>query len=361
MASSPRPERNGNRSAGPAPLALRPSRPSAAATAETEGELPLPFTLSHAAAVLPGLRRDGTARGPLVASALVAGSFAPDMTYFAATAVPGAMVFGDVTHSPVGLVTVDVLITAALVALWLVVREPLVALLPARWRGRVYGLVRGRPWRDRQTAALAGWFFLSAVLGSTTHVVWDSFTHIDRWGTRVIPFLGEIVAGFPVYLYAQYGGSALALGLLCWFTARALRSSAQVAELPARVPVPGRRGRLVAAGLIGGCVLAGIAHRVLRWAAYWGWERIETPLDVIPTACFGAGAGLAVGLVLYGTVARLRATPPTPGTTAPATTARATSAPATPLPAPEEATPEGGARAGGSPARRAGRSRQGSR
>ena len=49
----------------------------------------MPFTLSHAAAVLPGIRRDGTARGPLLASALVAGSFAPDMTYFADTAVPG--------------------------------------------------------------------------------------------------------------------------------------------------------------------------------------------------------------------------------------------------------------------------------
>ncbi|MFE2557413.1 DUF4184 family protein [Streptomyces sp. NPDC059352] len=324
----------------------------------------MPFTLSHAAAVLPGLRRDGTARGPLVASALVAGSFAPDMTYFAATAVPGAMVFGDVTHSPVGLVTVDVLIAAALVALWLVVREPLVALLPARWRGRVYGLVRGRPWRDRRTAALAGWFFLSAVLGSTTHVVWDSFTHIDRWGTRVIPFLGEIVAGFPVYLYAQYGGSALALGLLCWFTARALRSTAPGVELPERVPVPGRRGRLVAAGLIGGCVLAGVAHRVLRWAAYWGWDRIETPLDVIPTACFGAGAGLAVGLVLYGTAARLRGAPPTQA-------APASSAPAAPLPAPEGEAPEGEAPEGEGPEgerpagesrdRRAERSRQGSR
>ncbi|MFE9741792.1 DUF4184 family protein [Streptomyces sp. NPDC006477] len=266
----------------------------------------MPFTLSHAAAVLPGLHRNGTARGPLVASALVAGSFAPDMTYFAATAFPGAMTLGDITHSPVGIVTADVLIAAALVGLWLTVREPLVALLPARWRGRVYGLVRGRPWRERHPAVLAGWFGLSAVLGATTHVVWDSFTHLDRWGTRMIPVLGDVVAGFPVYLYAQYGGSALALGLLGWFVARALRSAGPGLELPSRVPVPGRRGRLLAAGVIGGCVLAGIAHRVLRWAAYWGWERIETPLDVIPTACFGAGAGLAVGLVLYGTGARLR-------------------------------------------------------
>lgn len=83
--------------------------------------------------------------------------------------------------------------------------------------------------------------------------------------------------------------------------------------------VPGRRGRLLAAGLIGGCVLAGIAHRVLRWAAYWGWGRIETPLDVIPTACFGAGAGLAAGLVLYATGARLLGASPASVPDAPAT------------------------------------------
>ncbi|MFD6759975.1 DUF4184 family protein [Streptomyces roseolus] len=266
----------------------------------------MPFTLSHAAAVLPGLRRDGTARGPLVASALVAGSFSPDLTYFAATVVPGAMAFGDVTHSPVGILTVDVLIAAALVGLWLTVREPLVGLLPARWRGRVYGVVRGRPWRERRPAGLAAWFAVSAVLGAVTHVVWDAFTHLDRWGTRALPFLSEVVAGFPVYLYAQYGGSALALALLGWFTAWALRAVPAGAEPPAAVPAPGRRERRAALLLIGACVLAGIAHRVLRWAAYWGWGRIETPLDIIPTACFGAGAGLVAGLLLYGTAARLR-------------------------------------------------------
>ncbi|MFE0698618.1 DUF4184 family protein [Streptomyces sp. NPDC058872] len=269
----------------------------------------MPFTLSHAAAVLPGLHRNGTARGPLVASALVAGSFSPDMTYFAATAFPGAMLFGDVTHSSVGIVTADVLITVALVALWLVVREPLVALLPARWRGPVYRVARGRPWRNRNPVALAGWFYLSAVLGATTHVVWDSFTHPDRWGTRAIPFLGEVAGGFPVYLYVQYGGSALALALLGHYAARALRSSEPVADPAPGYPFPGRRGRLLAVGLIGGCVLAGVAHRVLRWAAHWGWDRIETPLDVIPTACFGAGAGLLVGLVLYGVGVRLLGPP----------------------------------------------------
>ncbi|RST00081.1 DUF4184 family protein, partial [Streptomyces sp. WAC05374] len=101
----------------------------------------MPFTLSHAAAVLPGIRKSGTGRGPLVASALVMGSFSPDMTYFADTVIPGAMLFGDVTHGLMGILTVDVLITAALVAVWLMVREPLLALVPGRWQGRTHALV----------------------------------------------------------------------------------------------------------------------------------------------------------------------------------------------------------------------------
>ncbi|WP_030748129.1 DUF4184 family protein [Streptomyces griseus] len=304
----------------------------------------MPFTLSHAAAVLPGLRRDGTARGPLVASALVAGSFSPDLTYFAASAVPGAMEFGDVTHSPAGLVTVDVLITAALVGLWLTVREPLLGLLPGRWGGPVRAVLRGRPWRERRPAGLAVWFVVSAVLGAATHLVWDAFTHVDRWGTRTVPFLAEVVGGFPVYQYAQYGGSALALGLLGWFAVRASRSVPAGARPPAAVPGPGRRERRAALLLVGACGAAGIAHRVLRWAAYWGWDRIENPLDIIPTACFGAGSGLVAGLLLYGVAARLRARGTGPG----------------PAPAPDPDPGPEAVRAGG-PEGRTGRSRPGVR
>ncbi|WP_420710870.1 DUF4184 family protein [Streptomyces sp. NRRL S-118] len=277
-------------------------------TDRIQGDAPvMPFTLSHAAAVLPGIRRSGAGRGPLVASALVAGSFAPDMTYFADTALPGAMRFGDVTHAPVGVVTVDVAVTALLVAVWLMVREPLVALVPRRWQGPVHALVRGRAWHGRPRAALAAWFYVSAVIGAATHVVWDSFTHLDRWGTQAVPVLSEVVAGFPVYLYAQYGGSAVALVVLAWFTGSALRRqrAAAPAALPVPVPVLGRRGRWLAAGLLGGCVAAGAVHRCLRWYAYWG-RAPETPLDIIPTICFGAGAGLAAGLLLYGAAMRLR-------------------------------------------------------
>ncbi|MEU7277814.1 DUF4184 family protein [Streptomyces sp. NPDC045431] len=275
----------------------------------------MPFTLSHAAAVLPAIRRSGAARGPLVASALVAGSFAPDMTYFADTALPGAMRFGDVTHGVLGVLTVDVAIAAALVAVWLMVREPLMALVPGRWQGPLHALLRGQAWRGRRRAELAAWFYASAVVGATTHVVWDAFTHLDRWGMKLLPVLGEVVAGFPMYLYAQYGGSAVALLVLAWFVGsgvrRMSRSGASGPGASGAVPVLGRRGRWLAAGLLGASVTVGVVHRCARWYAYWG-HAPETPLDIIPTACFGAGAGLAGGVLVYGVVMRLRAAGPSP-------------------------------------------------
>lgn len=260
----------------------------------------MPFTLSHAAAVLPAVRRNGTARWGLFPSALVAGSFAPDVTYFADTVIPGAMEFGDFTHTFLGVVTVNVLIAAVLVAVWAALREPLVALLPVRVRGRVHTFVRGQRWTRESFGPSAWlWFVRSAALGAATHVVWDAFTHHSRWGTELLPFLNRSVGGFPLYQFAQYGSSALALVALGWFVATGLRRTADApVPVPPALPSLGRGERWGALGLLAGCVVLGVVHRCLRWYAHFG--RIENPLDIIPTACFGAGAGLAAGLLLYG-------------------------------------------------------------
>ncbi len=296
----------------------------------------MPFTLSHAAAVLPALHRTGAARGPLVASALVAGSFAPDMTYFADTLVPGAMLFGTFTHSPIGVLTVDVLITAGLVAGWLLLREPLLALLPRPWQGRAYALARGRSWHPRGTrelAVLAGWFCLSAILGSTTHIVWDAFTHPGRWGTRLVGVLEATVNGLPVYTYVQYGTSALAMVAIGWFLWSALRTgdawptgrtgpaiargssvvaapgagedSARAAGWapPEAVPLLTLRQKLLLTALITLCLLGSAAHRTVRAHAVYG--SAATWFDYIPTVLFGAGAGLALALPVFAVAVRL--------------------------------------------------------
>ncbi|MFJ9470999.1 DUF4184 family protein [Streptomyces caniferus] len=271
----------------------------------------MPFTLSHAAAVLPVIRRTGAARGPLVASALVAGSFAPDMTYYADSLVPGGMAFGDFTHSLPGVLTVDVLVTAVLVGGWLLVREPLTALVPRAWRSTVHTFVRGRsrrPRGSRELAALVGWFVVSAVLGAVTHVVWDAFTHPGRWGTRLVPGLDRVVGGLPVYTYVQYGTSALALAAMGAFAWPILRrrdgtAAAAVVSVPAAVPVLTVRLRLRLTALLALCVAAGAVHRVLRARAVYGPG--VSALDYLPTALFGAGAGLLLGLPLYAVTVRL--------------------------------------------------------
>ncbi|WP_062649565.1 DUF4184 family protein [Streptomyces maremycinicus] len=270
----------------------------------------MPFTLSHAAAVLPAVRADGTGRGPLVPGVLVAGSFAPDLTYYAASVLSGAMEFGDVTHSFPGVFTVDVLIAWALVGLWLLVREPLVALLPRSRQGRTAALTRCGAPRAPVRPSTALWWYVSAALGALTHVVWDAFTHLDRWGMRLFPVLGEDVAGSPLYWYLQYGGSAVAAVVLAAFVTYALRRAP--AGEPVGVAVLSARDRWWAGAVIGGCALIAAVRRATRWWEYWG-AREAKPWELVPTLCFGAGAGLVLGVLVYAVGVRLWRPAPPPG------------------------------------------------
>ncbi|MCT7352827.1 DUF4184 family protein [Streptomyces sp. 15-116A] len=260
----------------------------------------MPFTLSHAAAVLPAVRTDGSGRAALVPAVLVAGSFAPDMTYYAASVLSGAMEFGDVTHAFWGVFTVDVLIAWALVGLWLLVREPLVALLPRGRQGRTAALLRCGAPRARLRVSLVARWYVSAVLGALTHVVWDAFTHLDRWGMRLFPVLGREIAGSPLYWYLQYGGSVVAAVVIALFVARALRRADPGG--PVGVPVLSVADRWAAVALLGGCALAGAVQRASRWWAYWG--SAAKPWELIPTVCFGAGAGLVLALPVYAVAVR---------------------------------------------------------
>jgi len=269
----------------------------------------LPFTLSHAAAVLPAVRGDGSGRGRLVPVVLVAGSFAPDMTYYAASVLPGAMEFGDFTHSFTGVFTFDVLVAWTLAGAWLVLREPLVALLPRARQGRIAALSRCGAARRRLAPEASLWWYVSAALGALTHVVWDAFTHHDRWGVELLPFLGREAGGLPLYWYAQYGSSAVAALALALFVVRAVRRTPS--GEPVGVPVLSGSDRWAAGAVIGGCALVGAVQRLSRWWDYSG--STAKPWELIPTLCFGAGAGLVLGLALYAVGVRMwRPTPVRP-------------------------------------------------
>lgn len=168
----------------------------------------MPFTFSHPAAVLPLLRT------PLPASALVIGSMVPDLPLYAPT-----FARYEVTHTVVGTLGVDALMAFAVFALWHgFLSRPALAASPPALRQRVaaravLGLRRrlGSP-----RAALV--VYLSFVVGSLTHVLWDEFTHIGRWGTDNIAWLLADHGILPGYKWAQFvSGAVGGLVLLLWF------------------------------------------------------------------------------------------------------------------------------------------------
>jgi hypothetical protein len=220
------------------------------------------------------------------------------MTYYAASVLSGAMEFGDVTHSFPGVFTVDVLVAWALVGLWLLVREPLVTLLPRPLQGA--GGAAGALWRGTRAraAVLGGAVVRVGCVGALTHVAWDAFTHLDRSGMRLFPVLGRAVAGSPLYWYLQYGGSAVVIAL---YVAYALRRAPRAQ--PMGVAALSVRDRWWAGVMIGGCELVAAVQRATRWGDYRG--STARPWELIPTVCFGAGAGLVLGLLLYAVGVRM--------------------------------------------------------
>lgn len=165
------------------------------------------MTLAHPAAILP-LRRLG-----LPVTALAAGSMVPDIPLFL-----GWVRGYDVTHSPVSILFVDVVLAIGVLLLWfLLVRDAVVDMAPAWVRDRL-------PARARPT--MREWLLapVAAGLGAATHVLWDSFTHPGRWGPRHIEWLRSEHAGLLGLKWIQYSSGVIGLAIVVWAVVSHLRS-----------------------------------------------------------------------------------------------------------------------------------------
>lgn len=170
----------------------------------------MPFTVSHALAVLP--LATGRPARRLVPAALVIGSMVPDLPYFVPF-LSGA----DQTHSVPGPVTTDLAYGLVLWLLWdLVLVRALADLAPTPLQRRL-------PTRPAGSVPRVVWAAVSVVLGAITHVVWDSFSHGGRYASSRIDWLSAEHLGLLGFTWVQYGSGVLGLlGLaawvLCWFT-----------------------------------------------------------------------------------------------------------------------------------------------
>lgn len=137
----------------------------------------MPFTVSHAAAVMP-LSRNRS----FVLSALVIGSMVPDLEFylfFSFTRV--------VSHSLLGIFTFC--LPAGLIALAVfhgLLKRPLLSLLPIGHRRLLAPYAGSFAWRP---ASRFLQIVVSLLVGVLSHLVWDAFTHVYGLGVRAFPLL----------------------------------------------------------------------------------------------------------------------------------------------------------------------------
>jgi hypothetical protein len=180
----------------------------------------MPFTLAHPAAVLP-LRRT-----PLMRTVpLILGAMSPDVPYFLpwriAKHIPQGM-----THTLFGTFTLDLPFGILMLLFVWLLRVPLTAPLGAASQAKCFAAMERFGCRPINWLAAP----LSLLLGSWTHLIWDSFTHPDGWMVSRISALSA-----PVTLFSytgelchvlQYVSSVLGLAVLAvWFVMLPVPSS----------------------------------------------------------------------------------------------------------------------------------------
>ncbi|PWW22628.1 uncharacterized protein DUF4184 [Geodermatophilus normandii] len=240
----------------------------------------MPFTGSHPAAVLPLLRTG------LPASALVAGSLAPDLPYY----LP--LDLGVRTHTALAVVTTDLLLGALLWAVWHgLLSTPALAWAPGSLAARLPATAAPGLRRRLRTPGRAVRVLAAVPVGAATHVLWDEFTHPGRWGAEHVPALAATWAGEAGYSWAQdlsgAGGALVLAGWLAlwwrrtpsaasagsrphwWLPWTVLAAAAGAAGAAAAAGAPDLRSGAVWAAFAGGGAALGVAVVLaLTWTAY---------------------------------------------------------------------------------------------
>lgn len=247
----------------------------------------MPFTISHAAVVLPFSR--ALARRRLLSAAII-GSMVPDFGLFA----PWRM--GRIeTHSAMGLLTFCLPI--GLATYWIfqyLIKPPLLELLPdgayTRWRPFASPADLGslRQWILAASGVLAG---------AVTHLVWDGFTHEGARGVRMIPALDDPVVEFGghhmlgVRLLQDVSsliGLAVVLGMI-WYI---LRKGREQPSTPRILPAAERRAWALAYAVTA-VMLSGVCLLLTRFPAHYA----HSVTGYIGSVAIASLRGLAAALV----------------------------------------------------------------
>ncbi|MGO8830269.1 MAG: DUF4184 family protein [Steroidobacteraceae bacterium] len=257
----------------------------------------MPFTISHAAAVLPFSRF--LARRRLLSAALI-GSMIPDFGWF----MPWRPTRFE-THSVIGLLTFC--LPAGLTVYWIfqrLIKMPLVELLPdgayARWRAFAAPADYTDPLQ---------WIWASCGLlaGALTHLVWDAFTHEHALGMRMIPALDEPAVQIGGHHLAgahllQDASSLIGLIAVVAMLLYGLRRGSGTRGAPARRLSAGERRLWMGGFVLAAAILSG-AFFLMKHPAEPATRALAVPLS---GAAIAVLRGLAAAMLSVSVCLRLR-------------------------------------------------------
>ncbi|HEY6517299.1 MAG TPA: DUF4184 family protein [Steroidobacteraceae bacterium] len=251
----------------------------------------MPFTLAHPAAVLP-LRRL-----PLLRMVpLIIGAMTPDVPYYFPSRISDLI--PDATHTALGTLTVDLPMGLSLLLLVWLLRAPLAAPLGPGPRAKCLTAL------ERFGSRPLNWVLapLSILIGTWTHIAWDSFTHSDGWLVGRIPALSAPVSIFSytgeLCHVLQYVSSVFGIVVVAiWFI---------LLPRPASAQVPGNDERSAAGpALLAALLVAAAVAGPLETGLRLGWHfpgayRLFYLLLTRTIAWFAALYTLAGIVIVYG-------------------------------------------------------------
>ncbi|KAB2328691.1 DUF4184 family protein [Cytobacillus depressus] len=161
----------------------------------------MPLTLAHPAAVLPFSRNSKYVNF----LAMVLGSMSPDFEYFLR-----GKPYGDIGHTFIGFVVFNLpIVVIAYLIYKTYIHRTLFSHLPSTLQD-TYSQ------KTSSTKLLKVFVFLySALFGMLTHVVWDSFTHLEGFMVSNLSILTNTVHIFdlniPIFKFLQHGGTIVGI------------------------------------------------------------------------------------------------------------------------------------------------------
>lgn len=240
----------------------------------------MPWTFAHPAAIVP--LRSLCPRW-LSFPALILGAMAPDISYY--VGMHGK--WRSFCHTPEGVLTVCLPVCLLLLALLLRFARPLTVLLTEPHRSLVRAQLQPSPHPAWRALAVA---VLSVLVGATTHVLWDSFTHQGHWGTELLseldePLLDAVDLQFHATNLLQHLSTVVGVAVLAVMYRRKLRTQPR----PAQSPQDGRRKRLLLGCVLAAVVVGAVSAYALTPATTPAYtSRLLVRTVVWSTSCFTA-------------------------------------------------------------------------